>query len=140
MSAPTDPTYPLLPLAGFVASALLLPVLLSSIARESWNLGVIFLCVSLIFQNFIFAINAVLWRNNADMKLFVYCEMSKRLNTYGSHTLLTHFVASFLRMATDIVKPMSTLIIMRRLYAIASLHSADISSQSAVPLPLFSFK
>ncbi|VDC05736.1 unnamed protein product [Peniophora sp. CBMAI 1063] len=106
-----DPSYPLTPLASFIAAGLLVPVLLSSLVRESWNLGVIFLCFWLICQNVIFALNAVLWADNVDVKLYAYCEIS-----------------SHLRVVADIVKPMSTLIIMRRLHSIASLQPVDLDT------------
>ncbi|KZV72030.1 fungal pheromone STE3G-protein-coupled receptor [Peniophora sp. CONT] len=108
-----DPSYPLTPLVGFIAAGLLVPVLFSSLIRESWNLGVIFLCFWLICENLIFAVNAILWSDNADAKFFVYCE-----------------IASHVRIAADIVKPMSTLIIMRRLYSIASLRPPRLADQA----------
>ncbi|KZV72023.1 hypothetical protein PENSPDRAFT_684048 [Peniophora sp. CONT] len=107
--AVVDPTYPAFPVVSLLAASLLLVILLSSFVRQSWNLGVAFLCFWLFFENLTFAINAVIWSDNADVKLYIYCDIAS-----------TH-----LQMICVVVKPMSTLIIMRRLYLIASLRSVE---------------
>ncbi|VDC01593.1 unnamed protein product [Peniophora sp. CBMAI 1063] len=106
--AAVDPTYPLYPIACFLSSAMLLLVLLTSFIRQSWNLGVAFLCFWLFLENLTGGINAIIWSDNADIKLYVYCDIVSRLN-----------------MITSIVKPMATLIISRRLYLIARLQSVE---------------
>ncbi|KZV72021.1 hypothetical protein PENSPDRAFT_564967, partial [Peniophora sp. CONT] len=110
-----DPTYPLYPIAAIIAAVLLLLVFLSSFIRQSWNLAVAFLCFWLFFENLTFAINAIIWSDNADIKLYIYCD-----------------IVSHLQIIAGVVKPMSTLLIMRRLYLIASLRSVDLPSKAAV--------
>ncbi|VDC01592.1 unnamed protein product [Peniophora sp. CBMAI 1063] len=105
---PVDPTYPLLPIANILSSAMLLLVLLTSFIRQSWNLGVAFLCFWLFLENLTTGINAIVWSDNADIKLYVYCD-----------------IVSHLFMITSIVKPMATLIISRRLYLITRLQSVE---------------
>ncbi|KZV68487.1 hypothetical protein PENSPDRAFT_582281 [Peniophora sp. CONT] len=100
----TDPTYPLYPIASIIATGLLLLVLLTSFIRQNWNLGVTFLCFWLLLENLTAAVNAIIWSDNADIKHYIYCD-----------------IVSHLQILTYIVKPMSTLIITRRLYLIASL-------------------
>ncbi|KZV64173.1 STE3-domain-containing protein [Peniophora sp. CONT] len=112
--AAVDPTYPLYPIACFLAAVLLLLVFFTSFVRQSWNLGIAFLCFWLIVENLATGINAVIWADNADLKLFVYCD------------IVTH-----LQLITSIVKPMATLIITRRLYLIASLHAVEVSRDTA---------
>ena len=73
--AAVDPTYPLYPIASFAASVLLLLVLLTSFIRQSWNFGVAPLCFWLFFENLTNGINAVIWSDNADIKLYVYCDI-----------------------------------------------------------------
>ena len=73
-----DPSYPLYPISCAVAAAALLLVLLSSLVRRSWNLGVAFLCFWLFFVNLTFAINAIIWADNADIKHYVYCDIGER--------------------------------------------------------------
>ncbi|VDB95838.1 unnamed protein product [Peniophora sp. CBMAI 1063] len=108
-----DPTYPLYPVASVLASAMLLLVLLTNFVRQKWNLGVWFLTFWLFFENATNAINAFVWSDNADIKLYVYCD------------IVTH-----IQIITYIVKPMATLIITRRLYLIATLQAVELSSKS----------
>lgn len=70
-----DPTYPLYPITCILASAMLLLVLTTSFVRQSWNLGVAFLCFWLFFELVTGAVNAIVWSDNADMKLYVYCDI-----------------------------------------------------------------
>ncbi|KZV69630.1 fungal pheromone STE3G-protein-coupled receptor [Peniophora sp. CONT] len=112
MGGAVDPTYPLFSVASLIAATMLLLVLLNSFIRQSWNLGVIFLCFWLFLEDLTSAIGTIIWSDNADIKLYVYCD------------IVTH-----LQLATAIVKPMATLIITRRLYIIASLESVDLASE-----------
>ncbi|KZV66427.1 STE3-domain-containing protein [Peniophora sp. CONT] len=103
-----DPTYPLFPVACVLSAAMVLLVLLTSFVRQSWNLGVAFLCFWLFFENLTLGINAVIWSDNADIKLYVYCDIVSRLQRI-----------------TFVVKPMATLVITRRLYLIVRLRSVE---------------
>ncbi|VDB95449.1 unnamed protein product [Peniophora sp. CBMAI 1063] len=85
---------------------MLLLVLLTSFLRQSWNLGVAFSRFWLFFENLTGGINSVIWSDNADIKLYVYCD------------IVTH-----VQLLTSVVKAMATLIITRRLYLITSLRS-----------------
>ncbi|KZV71179.1 STE3-domain-containing protein [Peniophora sp. CONT] len=107
-----DPTYPLHPIACIIASFMLLLVLTTSFVRHSWNLGVTSLCFWLFLETLTEGVNAVIWSDNLDVKLYVYCD------------IVTH-----LQIITYVVKPMSTLVISRRLYLIASLESVELSSE-----------
>ncbi|KZV62111.1 fungal pheromone STE3G-protein-coupled receptor [Peniophora sp. CONT] len=118
MGASADPTYPLLPVACFISSAMLLLLLLTSFARQRWNLGLAFLCFWLFLENLTTAVNLIIWSDNADVKLYVYCD------------IVTH-----LQMIAFVVKPMATLIITRRLFLIASLQSVEAPSKAALPDP-----
>ena len=55
-----DPTYPLLPVAFFLCAAMMLLVLTTTIARQSWNLGVAALCYAILVDMLIGGINAEL--------------------------------------------------------------------------------
>lgn len=78
-----DPTYPLYPIASIIAAILLLVVFLSSFVRQSWNLGVAFLCFWLFFEDLTGGINAIIWSDNADIKLNVYCDIGNYLQRFG---------------------------------------------------------
>ncbi|KZV66406.1 STE3-domain-containing protein [Peniophora sp. CONT] len=114
MAVAVDPTYPLYPIACVISAAMLFLVLFNSIIRQSWNLGVAFLCFWLFFENLANGIGAVIWADNATIKLYVYCD------------IVTH-----MQLITFTVKPMATLIITRRLYLIASLHSVEPPTKAA---------
>lgn len=77
MTALVDPTYPLYPIACAISAAMLLLVLLTSFIRQSWNLGVAFLCFWLLVENLTSGINAIIWADNADVKLYAYCDIGQ---------------------------------------------------------------
>lgn len=77
MGVAVDPTYPLYPVAASIAAAMLFLVLLTSLIRQSWNLGVAFLCFWLFLDNITLAANAIIWSDNYDVKLYVYCDIGE---------------------------------------------------------------
>ena len=77
MAGAVDPTYPLYPIASILAAVMLLLVLLTSFIRQSWNLGVAFLCFWLFVENLTGGINHIIWSDNADVKLYVYCDIGQ---------------------------------------------------------------
>ena len=84
-----DPTYPLYPIANFLAAFMLLLVLLTSFVRQSWNFGVALLCFWLFFENLTNGINAIVWSDNFDIKLDVYCDIGPYACTFGDPIPLT---------------------------------------------------
>lgn len=78
-----DPTYPLYPAANILAATLLLLVLLTSAIRRSWNLGLAFLCFWLFFEALADGVNGIVWSDNADAKLYVYCDIGQSGFTYS---------------------------------------------------------
>ena len=75
MPAAVDPTYPLYPIACILSAVMLLLVLLTGFIRQSWNLGVAFLCFWLFLECFALGVNTIIWSDNADIKLYVYCDI-----------------------------------------------------------------
>ena len=75
--AAADPTFPLLPIACILSAVMLFLVSLTGIIRHSWNLGVAFLCFWLFFENLTLAVNTIAWADNADIKLYAYCDIGK---------------------------------------------------------------
>ncbi|KZV64174.1 STE3-domain-containing protein [Peniophora sp. CONT] len=112
--AAVDPTYPLYPVACIATAPMMLLVLFTSFIRQSWNLSVAFLCFWLFCENLTDGINAILWADNADVKSNVYCD-----------------IVSHLQIVTSTVKPMTTLMIIRRLYMITSLQSVELPNKAA---------
>ncbi|VDC05613.1 unnamed protein product [Peniophora sp. CBMAI 1063] len=111
--AAADPTYPLYPVVCFISTTMLCLVLLTSFARRNMNLGVCFLCFWLLIENLFLGSKAIIWADNADIKLYVFCDIGTRI-----------------QVLTSVVKPMATLILTRRLYLITSLRSVDALSSS----------
>ena len=56
---------------------MLLEVLLTIFVRQGWNLGITFLCFWLCIENLSNGIDAVIWSDNADVKLYVYCDIGR---------------------------------------------------------------
>ena len=128
-----DPTYPLFPVACVLATVMLFLVLLNSFIRQSWNLGVAFLCFWLSLENLTYGVNAVLWSDNAEVKLYVYCDIGASSRPCLESSRFTQSRAvSHLQLVTYVVRPMATLLITRRLYLIASLQSLDLPSAASV--------
>ena len=77
MTAAVGPAYPLYPIACFLSVVTLSLVLLNNFIRQNWNFGVASLCFWLFFENLTFGINAIVWSNNADIRLYVYCDIGE---------------------------------------------------------------
>jgi hypothetical protein len=74
-----DPTYPLYPIFCIICAALMLLMLMTSFVRKSWNIGVAFLCFWLFWDLLTVGIDAVIWSDNAYIKLYVYCDIGELL-------------------------------------------------------------
>ena len=131
MAGAVDPTYPLYPVASILSAVMLLLVLLTSFVRHSWNLGVAFLCFWLFWGNLTYGINGILWSDNGDVKAFAYCDIGK-LRPMHARILISTSPATRLHIIVNVVKPMATLIITRRLYLITSLRSVEPPTKAAV--------
>jgi hypothetical protein len=69
------PFYPLFAIFCIICAALMLIVLTTCLVRQSWNLGFAFLCVWLFRKVLTEVISAVIWSDNADIKLYVYFDI-----------------------------------------------------------------
>ena len=134
MGIAVDPTYPLYPVCAVLAAVMLLLVLLTSFIRQNWNLGIAFLCFWLFLDNITLAVNAVIWSDNYDVKLIVYCDIGDlvhRFSPSSTHSK-TCTAVSHLQLLCYIVRPITTLLVTRRLYLIARLQSVELPSKKAV--------
>ncbi|VDB86864.1 unnamed protein product [Peniophora sp. CBMAI 1063] len=104
-----DPSYPLLPISCIIGAVMMVLVLMTSFVRQTWNLGVAFLCFWLLMDLTFGAAGLIIWSDNGDIRLYVFCD-----------------IASHLQLMSSVVKPMATLIITRRLYLIARLQSVEL--------------
>jgi hypothetical protein len=80
-----DPTYPLYPVSCIVCATLMLLVLTMSFVRQSWNIGLAFLCFWLFWQLLTAGIDAVIWSDSAEIKLLVYCDIGKSKPLASAH-------------------------------------------------------
>jgi hypothetical protein len=55
----------------------MLLMLATCIIRQSWNLGVCFLCFWLFLELLTEGIDSIIWSDNADLKLYVYCDIGE---------------------------------------------------------------
>ncbi|KZV71051.1 hypothetical protein PENSPDRAFT_752047 [Peniophora sp. CONT] len=127
--AAADPTYPLLPIATLLSAVMLVLVLLTSFIRQRWNLGVTFLCFWLIVESVTGGANYIIWSDNADVKLWVYCDIGMPILT-PCIGVTDQFLVSRAQIIGFVVKPMATLIITRRLYLVASLKSVELPNET----------
>lgn len=70
-----DPSYPMLPIAYFLSSIMLLLVLLTNFVRQKWNFSVTLLSFWLFVECLTYGINTIVWADNFDLKLWVYCDI-----------------------------------------------------------------
>ena len=134
MGIAVDPTYPLYPVCAVLAAVMLLLVLLTSFIRQNWNLGIAFLCFWLFLDNITLAVNAVIWSDNYEVKLIVYCDIGELVHRFSSSSThsCTCTAVSHLQLLCYIVRPITTLLVTRRLYLIARLQSVQLPSKKAV--------
>ncbi|KAF7367870.1 STE3-domain-containing protein [Mycena sanguinolenta] len=115
-----DPTYPLYPILCIISAFFMFLVLSHSFIRQSWNLAVTLLCIGLFFSNLGYGIDGIVWRDDADIKVPVYCDIVSRLQ----------FLMNFLPSITS-------LLITRKLYIIASLRDIEPSGGKTVRTDLW---
>ena len=127
-----DPTYPLFPIVAIVCATLQFAVLTTGFIRQSWNSGVAFLCFWLFWELLTLGIDAVIWSDNADVKLYVYCDIGELIKYDHPLVIADSHPVSHLQIFTSMVKPACTLVITRRLYKIASLRSIELPTRKEV--------
>ncbi|VDB86867.1 unnamed protein product [Peniophora sp. CBMAI 1063] len=111
-----DPTFPLYSIAYTSSSVSLLLVLTISLLRHSRNLAVIFLSFWLSLELAGDAACSVIWADNGHHKarFHTFCDIFSRI-----------------QLVSYVVKPMSTLLLSRRLYRIASLRPVEAVGSAA---------
>jgi len=92
-----DSTYPLVPIANFLACILVLASVSKHMFR-SWNVGACSLAIWVASQGFIIAVNSIIWSNNVDNVAPVWCDITTHLGV-GSNVAI----------------PAASLVIVRRL-------------------------
>jgi len=106
-----DPTYPLVPIANFIACALVVIPLIHLVTR-SWNTGVYVFALWTFLSSLSYAVNTIVWANDDKDRAPVWCDIS-----------------SHLQILVNIGRPACSLIITRRLYKITRLQGAILSKR-----------
>jgi len=70
-----DPTYPLFPILYILGAFFIAAVSATNFIRQSWSLGMAFLCFWLFWDLLTRGINTIIWADNADIRLHVYCDI-----------------------------------------------------------------
>jgi hypothetical protein len=92
------PGFPVLSVAAILSSFLLFLVLITSAVRQSWNLAVTVLCVSLFLESLLGGITTIIWADNAKIKYYALCDICAsftRSVVFFLHSRLGHQRATF---------------------------------------------
>ena len=76
ISTGMDPTFPLVPIANFVACTLVL-CSMSKRMFQSWNIGACSFAFWIAAESFIRAINAIVWSDNVDNVAPYWCDIGQ---------------------------------------------------------------
>lgn len=71
-----DSTYPLVPIANFIACILVLASVPKCMSK-SMNVGVFSLAIWVAIESFITAVNSIIWADNVENVAPVWCDISK---------------------------------------------------------------
>lgn len=118
-----DPTYPLVPIANFIACALVVVPLLHMVTR-SWNTGVYVFALWTFLSSLSYAVNTIVWANDDKDRAPVWCDICK-----SSADRWIMIKASHLQILVNIGRPACSLIITRRLYKITQLRGVMASKR-----------
>lgn len=78
-----DPTYPLVPIANFLACILVLSSMSKSMI-QSWNVGACSFAIWVIIMALTVAVNAIIWADNVNNVAPVWCDIGKWKSKYYS--------------------------------------------------------
>lgn len=114
-----NPTYPLAPIANFIACGLTITTLSHMVTRP-WNTGVYIFALWLFLLSFSTAINGILWSDNVKDTAPVWCDICKSFQQRSviSGQLKTGLKASHLIPLVNTGIPACSFVITRRLYKI----------------------
>ncbi|KAI0317113.1 pheromone A receptor-domain-containing protein [Amylostereum chailletii] len=105
-----DPTYPAVPVVNLLAAFFAFLSLLTSV-RQSWNVGLLMLCLWLLSVTLIDGVEGLVWSSDSDNKAPVWCDIS------------SHF-----DVGVSVGVPACSLAISRRLYNIVCLRTMGAQS------------
>lgn len=122
-----DPTYPLVPIANFLACVLVVIPLAHMLTRP-WNTGVYFFALWTLLSSLSTAINTLVWSNNVKDRAPIWCDICKSPIYFSSLSPTEIWLeASHIDILVNTGIPACSLSITRRLYKITTLKGAMIN-------------
>lgn len=79
-----DPTYPLVPIANFIACVLVVVPLFHMVTTRFWNTGVYLFALWVFLTSFSFAVNTIVWSNDVKDRAPVWCDICEAPVTGGA--------------------------------------------------------
>lgn len=73
-----DSTYPLVPIANFLACILVLASVPKSMSK-SMNVGIFSLAIWVAIESLITAVNSIIWADNVENVAPIWCDISKHI-------------------------------------------------------------
>lgn len=86
--ASMDPTYPLVPVANFLACILVLSSMSKSMF-QSWNVGACSFAIWVVIMGFTVAVDAIIWADNVENIAPVWCDIGELKLHYFDEWMLT---------------------------------------------------
>lgn len=83
-----DPTYPLVPVANFLACILVLSSMSKSMF-QSWNIGACSFAIWVVIMGFTVAVDAIIWAENVENIAPVWCDIGELKLHYFDEWMLT---------------------------------------------------
>lgn len=116
-----DPTYPLVPIANFIACILVL-IPLFHMGSRPWNTGVYVFALLSFLATFSIAVNTIVWANDAKDRAPIWCDISKHsVNASVLSEAKSLNEASHIQVLVNTGTPACSFVITRRLYKITRL-------------------
>lgn len=124
---PMDPTYPLVPIANFLACVLVVIPLAHMLTRP-WNTGVYFFALWTLLSSLSTAINTLVWSNDVKDRAPIWCDICKSPIYFSSLSPTEIWLeASHIDILVNTGIPACSLSITRRLYKITTIKGAMIN-------------
>lgn len=128
-----DPTYPLAPIANFVACVLvLLPLFSTSIRSGSWNVAVTLFVLWTVLASIIQGVNAIIWSDNVDDVAPVWCDISKHSQTTAALCIQSLTLRNLKQLATHVSYTNGTALRACTFVLTRSLYDISICEQSSL--------
>ena len=124
-----DRSYPLVPIANFIACMLVLSSLSSSMLR-TWNVGACFFAFWITTLAFIIGTDSIIWSHGVENVAPIWCDICE-ISFSPFHTYISNVshLATHMEIGSEVGVPVSSFVIIRRLSLISRGRSASLGRQ-----------